>query len=219
MFPNQKIIQNISELKYFHLLLLNIFLISLVVFIGLFFEVDSLDTELPDISDFKDNFLLFFILGVLVFPFFEEVMHRSYLSKKRNIFWSISLLILYFFLISDYSLMRVLLFSTYLVFLILILFSSRLYKNQLFLLVVTSLFFTIFHIFKYRDFENHSFFETIFTFFPQVISSIFLFITHKKYGFLAGVFHHGILNCILLLTIYFLLMLFGKEMSASLIAD
>jgi hypothetical protein len=213
------IIQNILKLRYLHLLSLNIFFICLVIFIGVFFDIDPIDTELPDISDFKENFVLFFILGVLVFPVFEEAIHRSYLSKKRNIIWSIFLLILYFFLISDYSLMRVLVFSTYLGFLILILSSSSLYNNQLFLLFFTTLFFTVFHVFKYEDFEAHTFFEVVFTFFPQIISSIFLFITHKKYGFLAGIFHHSILNCILLFTIYIIIIIFGKEMLASLIAD
>lgn len=205
--------------KYIHFLAINIFFILIFVLFGVFFEIDSLASEDLGISDFKESFVLILILAGLIAPLFEELLHRSYVSNRRNVYISIFLLILYFLAMSDFSLLRVLVFSFYFLFLISLIISKKFYNNSIYLLVSTSIFFTSFHIFKYDNYENYSLFSSTFNFFPQLVSGVILYFVHKKYGFLMGVVHHGLLNVILLSIIYIILSLMEKEISASLIAD
>jgi len=210
---------NKMNFKYIHLLVTNIGFILMFVLLGVFFNVDSLAPEDLDISNFKESFVLILILAGLIAPLFEELLHRSYVTNRRNVYISIFLLILYFLAMSDFSLLRVLLFSFYFFFLISLVISKNIYKNSNYLLVATSIFFTVFHIFKYDSFENYSFFASVYNFFPQLVSGIILYFVHKKYGFLVGVLHHGLLNVILLSIIYIILSFMEKEISASLIAE
>jgi hypothetical protein len=81
------------------------------------------------------------------------------------------------------------------------------------------MFFAIFHIFKFDDFQTYSLNNIVISLFPQFFSGILLFYSHARYGFLAGVVHHGLLNLVLIIFIIVGILFLEKEMSASLIAD
>jgi hypothetical protein len=223
--PSENIsLQNQSGIKkidsgFFILFFINLGLIIFLTALNSYIDTGVLDSDRFKLSDFKKGFFIFFVIAVFIFPFFEELIHRSYVSKRKNALWSIIFIIIYFFLISDYSFYRILVFSLYIIFVISVKYSKKLYKNKIYLMVFTTLFFAFFHIFKFEDFQNYPLMILLISLFPQFITGVILFFIHNRYGFLAGVLHHGLLNGILLLIIYISVLLFEQEMSASLIAD
>lgn len=217
-------IKNQPEIKkldfgYFILISINIGVLILFSVINSFVETGVIDSGRFNPSDFKDGFVIFLIMAVIIFPFFEELIHRSYVSKRKNTFWSLIFVLVYFFLISDFSFIRITLFSLYGLFILSIIFSKKLYQNKIYLLLFTSLFFALFHVFKYESIQSIPLPSLLISLFPQFITGVILFFVHSRYGFIVGVVHHGLINGILLVFIYTSILLFEPEMSASLIAD
>ncbi|WP_194977052.1 hypothetical protein [Aquiflexum lacus] len=229
MFQFNVLLRNDSILKkhgiknidfgYFILFGINLGVIILFGVFNSYLESGVIDSGRFDISDFKNGFVIFFIMAVMVFPFFEEFIHRSFVSKRENISWSIIAVMIYFFLLTDFSFHRILVFLSYIFFLLSIFFSSKLYQNKIFLLLFSSLFFAIFHIFKFEDLHSFHLSNLLLSLFPQFFTGFILFFVHSRYGFFAGVLHHGLINGVLLIIIYTTILLFEQEMSASLIAD
>jgi hypothetical protein len=211
-------IKNI-DFGYFILFGINLGVIILFVVFNSYLDSGVIDSGRFDISDFKNGFVIFFIMAVIVFPFLEEFIHRSFVSKRKYIFWSIISVVIYFFLLTDFSFFRILVFSFYILFLLSIIFSSKLYQNKIYLLLFSSLFFALFHVFKFEGFQNYPISNLVFSLFPQFFTGFILFFVHSRYGFFVGVVHHGLINAVLLIIIYTSLLLFEQEMSASLIAD
>lgn len=206
--------------KYFvYLLCLNIALIIVFALLEQWLGFNLLDSGRFEVSDFRSGFAVFSIGAVIFVPFFEELVHRSYVSKRINVLWSVLFLAIYFMLISDFSITRILIFSLYFVFLISIVIFDRLYRNKSYLLANSTLFFVMFHVFKFNEFHSEKIISLLLSLFPQLISGIALFFIHRKYGFFGGVVFHSLINASLLGAIYTSIILFEEEMSASLIAD
>jgi hypothetical protein len=181
------------KLNKVHLLLLNI--LSLVIFIvgEELFGSNPAEIDL-DLTDIQKNPILLFFLVVVLAPLYEEFVNRSYLNNKKYILF-IVIWIVFDFYYSDYdSKFRMFVYGFYVLILIFLYFSENLYRNQYFLLFLTTFFFSIFHLFRIVDYEKQSIFSNILSITPQFITGIFLFYVHKKYGFLAGVIHHGLIN-------------------------
>jgi hypothetical protein len=207
------------DIHFVYLFSLNIVLVISFAMLSPWLGLDLLDSGQFNAPDFKSEIVIFFIAAVIIFPFFEELIHRSYVSKRINSLWSILFLMIYFAVLSDFSSSKIFIFSLYFIFLISIIVFDNLYHNKFYLLINTSMFFAIFHVFKFSDFQSETIVVLLLSLFPQLVSGVILFFIHKKYGFFVGVIYHGLINGVLLGVIYMGISLIEKEMSASLIAD
>lgn len=207
------------DINFVYLFSLNIILVISFAMLSPWIGLDLLDSGQFNVPDFKNEFIIFFVAAVIIFPFFEELIHRSFVSKRINSLWSILFLIIYFAVLSDFSGSRIFIFALYFIFLISIIVFDNLYHNKFYLLINTSIFFAIFHVFKFSDFQSETIIILLLSVFPQLVSGVILFFIHKKYGFLVGVIYHSLINGVLLGVIYIGIILIEKEMSASLIAD
>ncbi|MCH7401285.1 type II CAAX prenyl endopeptidase Rce1 family protein [Belliella kenyensis] len=194
---------------YFKLLL---FKISILCFFIVFIEVFSLDFEDEDFDYnlFKKDIFIILFGGAILFPLYEEILFRFYLSNKRGtfIFPILFSCVNIFFAVEEGFMAKIIFYSMYLLYILYLFFAFSNIKMNLKIAVFgSSLFFSVAHVFNY-NLESLNFLDglkILLAVFPQLVGGLLLCYVRIKYGLFYSFSFHAIWNFILLIVLIFIM--------------
>lgn len=200
--------ERFRKYDYFKLLL---FKISILCFYIVFIEVFSLDLEGEDFNYnlFKKDIFIIFFGGAILFPLYEEILFRFYLSNKRGtfIFPILFSCLNIFFAAEEGFLVKIIFYSMYLLCILYLLYAFRKIKiNLKNAIFCSSIFFSIAHIFNYNLGELNFLdgFKLLLAVLPQFFGGLLLCYVRIKFGLFYSFLFHAIWNFFIVSMLIFL---------------